>query len=58
MADKGTADKAKGKAKEAAGKVTGNERLTAEGKIDQAKGEAKKTMSDAKDALQGKHRKG
>ncbi|MFD7030056.1 CsbD family protein [Streptomyces sp. NPDC051555] len=58
MADKGTADKAKGKAKEAAGKVTGNERLTAEGKIDQAVGETKKTMSDAKDALQGKHRKG
>ncbi|MFJ3881596.1 CsbD family protein [Streptomyces sp. NPDC090077] len=57
MADRGAMDKAKGKAKEAVGKVTGNDRLTAEGKIDQVKGEAKEAKEDAKDALRGKRRR-
>lgn len=43
------AEKIGGKAKEAAGKVTGNDRLRAEGKADQAKAQVKKTAEDAKD---------
>jgi uncharacterized protein YjbJ (UPF0337 family) len=45
------AEKMKGMAKEAAGKVTGNERLRAEGKADQVKGDAKQALEKAKDAL-------
>ena len=45
------ADKAKGKVKETAGKAVGNERLTAEGRADQAKGDAKQAVEKAKDAL-------
>ncbi|WP_063771537.1 CsbD family protein [Streptacidiphilus albus] len=45
------AEKIKGKAKEAAGKATGNERLQAEGKADQVKGDAKQAVEKAKDAL-------
>ncbi|AXG78906.1 CsbD family protein [Streptomyces paludis] len=44
-------DKLKGKAKEAAGKVTGNQRLEAEGKADQAKGDIKQAGEKIKDAL-------
>jgi uncharacterized protein YjbJ (UPF0337 family) len=47
---KGAMDKAKGAVKDAAGKVTGNERLQAEGKMDKAKGEARNAAGDAKDA--------
>ncbi|MGE0743081.1 MAG: CsbD family protein [Hyphomonadaceae bacterium] len=47
---KSAADKASGAVKEAAGKVTGNERLEAEGKIDKAKGEAREFVGDVKDA--------
>lgn len=43
-------DKAKGKIKEAAGKVTDDERLEAEGKLDQAKGDMKSAGEKAKDA--------
>ncbi|MCX4993411.1 CsbD family protein [Streptomyces sp. NBC_00568] len=57
MADKGGMDKAKGKAKEAVGKVTGNDRMKAEGKMDQAEGEAKEAVHDAKDSMRGKHSK-
>jgi uncharacterized protein YjbJ (UPF0337 family) len=45
------AEKMKGMAKEATGKVTGNERLRAEGKADQVKGDAKQALEKAKDAL-------
>jgi len=38
-----------GKAKEAAGKVTGNEKLRAEGKTDQTKADAKKAGENVKD---------
>ncbi|RDG35266.1 CsbD family protein [Streptomyces corynorhini] len=41
-------DKAKGKAKEMTGKVTGDRRKEAEGKTDQAKGKAKDAMDRAK----------
>ena len=47
---KGAADKVSGAAKEAAGKVTGNEKLEAEGKFDKAKGEVREAVGDAKDA--------
>ena len=40
-----------GKAKEAAGKVTGNEKLQAEGKAEQTKADAKKAGENIKDAL-------
>ncbi len=47
---KSAADKASGAVKEAAGKVTGNEKLQAEGKLDKAKGEAREFVGDVKDA--------
>ena len=47
---KGAADKAKGSVKEAAGKMTGNDRLEAEGKMDKAKGSAHKAAGNVKDA--------
>lgn len=60
MADKAknTAEDLGGKAKEAAGKVTDNERLEAEGQADQVEADAKQrgeklkdAASDAKDAF-------
>lgn len=47
---KGVADKAKGAIKDAAGKMTGDQELQAEGKWDKAKGEAHKAAGDVKDA--------
>ena len=47
---KGAADKATGAMKDAAGKMTGNNKLRAEGEIDKAKGEAREWLGDAKDA--------
>ena len=47
---KGAADKASGAIKDAAGKLTGNEKLQAEGKFDKAKGEVRETVGDVKDA--------
>jgi uncharacterized protein YjbJ (UPF0337 family) len=46
-----TADKVKGKVKETAGKAVGNERLTAEGRADQAKGDAKQAVEKVKDVF-------
>ncbi|CAO1651231.1 CsbD family protein [Salinibacterium sp. NSLL150] len=40
-----------GKAKEAAGKVTDNEKLEAEGRADQAKADLKKAGENVKDAV-------
>ncbi len=48
---KNAAEDLKGKAKEAAGKVTGNEKLEAEGDVDQAKAGVKKAGEDVKDAF-------
>ncbi|MER5500590.1 MULTISPECIES: CsbD family protein [unclassified Streptomyces] len=53
MVDEGAKDKIKGKAKEAMGKMTGDRRKEAEGKMDQAKGQAKSTMSDAEKRAKG-----
>jgi uncharacterized protein YjbJ (UPF0337 family) len=48
---KNTAQRAKGKVKEAAGTATGNERLRRQGKADQMKGKIKQTGEKVKDAL-------
>lgn len=49
---KGMKDKAKGKAKEAAGAVTDDEKKKAEGKKDKAKGEAKKKAGKAREKIE------
>ncbi len=49
----GGAKEVKGTVKEAVGKLVGNERLEAEGKIDKAAGEAQSTLGKAKDAVKG-----
>ncbi|WP_341952101.1 CsbD family protein [Salinibacterium sp. TMP30] len=46
-----SAEDLQGKAKEAAGKATGNEELEAEGKTDQAKADLKKAAENVKDAV-------
>lgn len=48
---KGAADKAKGAVKDAAGKLTGDKQLQAEGKVDKAKGAIHNAVGDVKDAL-------
>jgi len=48
---KGAADKAKGAIKDAAGKMTGDKDLQAEGKMDKAKGAVHTAVGDAKDAV-------
>ena len=47
---KGAAKDAKGTMKEAAGKLTGDERLEAEGNADQAKGKLQKGVGNLKEA--------
>ena len=51
---KGSAEQAKGKAKEVAGEVTGDSKLQGEGKGDQAKGKIQNTVGGIKDTLRGK----
>ena len=48
---KGAADKVKGAIKDTAGKVTGDKKLQAEGKLDKAKGAAHNVAGDVKDAV-------
>lgn len=48
---KNAAENVGGKAKEAAGKVTGNERLEAEGQADQTAADVKQAGEKAKDAF-------
>ena len=54
----GKVDQAKGRVKEAAGALSGNERLKQEGKMDQAAGKIKsaatKTVDTVKQAVSGK----
>jgi uncharacterized protein YjbJ (UPF0337 family) len=50
---KNTGEKLAGKAKEATGDATGNDRLKAEGQTDQAKASVKQGASDVKDAAKG-----
>jgi uncharacterized protein YjbJ (UPF0337 family) len=51
---KGSAEQAKGKAKEVAGKVTGDSKLETEGQADQVKGKVQSTVGGLKDTLRGK----
>ena len=46
---KGAADKVKGAVKDTVGKVTGDEKMQAEGKMDKAKGAVHNAAGDAKD---------
>ena len=48
---KGSADQAKGAIKEAAGKLTGDAKLEAEGKADKLKGKVRNAVGGAKDAV-------
>lgn len=50
----GTADDLKGRAKEAAGDLTGDKDLKREGKVDRAAGAAKDKVEDAKDFVEDK----
>jgi uncharacterized protein YjbJ (UPF0337 family) len=47
---KGATEKAKGAIKETAGKMTGDEKLRTEGKLDRAKGAAHKVAGDMREA--------
>lgn len=48
---KNTVQGAKGKAKEAAGRITGNDRLRGKGRSDQAKSKVKQAGEKVKDAF-------
>jgi uncharacterized protein YjbJ (UPF0337 family) len=48
---KGAGDQMKGKIKEGAGKLTGDEKLKSEGKMDQAKGKVENAIGGAKDKV-------
>jgi uncharacterized protein YjbJ (UPF0337 family) len=52
MTDKNI-DQAKGRVKEAAGALTGDQRLKGEGKADQAKGSLKKAVDKVAEAVKG-----
>lgn len=47
----GSAQQAKGKVKEVAGKVTGDSKLETEGKADQVAGKVKNTIGGLKDTI-------
>jgi uncharacterized protein YjbJ (UPF0337 family) len=51
---KGSAEQAKGKVKEWAGKVTGDKKTEAEGKADQVKGKVQNAFGGIKDAVRGR----
>jgi uncharacterized protein YjbJ (UPF0337 family) len=53
---KGMADQAKGAVKDAAGKVTGDAKLQAEGKSDKLKGKVENAVGGAKDAVREANR--
>ncbi|OYX71985.1 MAG: CsbD family protein [Rhizobiales bacterium 32-66-11] len=48
---KGTTNEAIGNAKQGIGKTVGNDRLQAEGKVQEIKGEGQQAMGKAKDAV-------
>jgi uncharacterized protein YjbJ (UPF0337 family) len=50
---KGSFEQAKGKAKEVAGKMTGDSKLEGEGKADKAAGKVQNTIGGIKDSLRG-----
>jgi uncharacterized protein YjbJ (UPF0337 family) len=49
----GMADQAKGSVKEAAGKISGDAKLEAEGKADKVSGKVQNAIGGAKDTLRG-----
>jgi uncharacterized protein YjbJ (UPF0337 family) len=49
-------DTVKGRAKEAAGALTGDRHMKNDGRVDQARGYAKKTVDKVADALTGHNR--
>ena len=49
-----TIDDAKGRAKQAVGDVTGDDKLRNEGKVDQAKGKVKDAVDKVADKVSGK----
>jgi uncharacterized protein YjbJ (UPF0337 family) len=51
MTDDGKTDDAKGRLKEAAGAITGDDSLKNEGKVDQATGTVKDKVGDASDKV-------
>ena len=53
-AREGSAEQAKGKLKEIAGKALGDSKLEAEGKGDQVKGKIQNAVGGIKDTLRGK----
>ncbi|WP_374214448.1 CsbD family protein [Streptomyces sp. Je 1-79] len=46
-------DKAKGKLKEVAGKISGNERLESEGRTDQVKSKVRETAKNVRERAEG-----
>ena len=50
----GESDQAKGRVKEAAGALTGDDDLKREGKVDQAAGKVKDAVDKVKDKIEGK----
>ena len=50
----GSAEQAKGKVKEVAGKVTGDSKLEGEGNADQVAGKVQNAIGGIKDTLRGK----
>jgi len=50
---KGTADKVKGRVKEAAGAISGDEGLKNQGRVDQAAGKAKNALEEVVDKVEG-----
>ena len=57
MRAEGAGQKMAGKAKEAAGKLTGDNKLKAEGKADQLAGSAKNAVGGMKDSMKDAARK-
>ena len=53
MADDGTADRAKGSVKKAAGEVTGDDQLKNEGRVDKAEGKMKEKLDEAAEKVKG-----
>ena len=51
---KGSAEQAKGKVKEVAGRATGDKKLTAEGKANKVSGKIRSAAGGLKDALRGR----
>lgn len=51
---KGSAEQAKGKVKEVAGKATGDKKLTAEGKANKVSGKIRSAVGGLKDAMRGR----